>query len=128
MSQPTETLAALYAAFASSDGDTLAALIGDCHWVEASGGPYGGTYRGLAEVAEKVFGPIGRDVADFTAIPDEILPVGDHRAIALGLYRGSTAAGPLEIRFAHLATVEDGKITHFEQFTDTHEWRQAVAT
>ena len=126
MSKPAETLAALYAAFASGDGDTLAALIGDCLWVEASGGPYGGTYRGLAEVAENVFGPIGRDVADFTAIPDEILPVGDNRALALGHYRGSTATGPLEIRFAHLATVEGGRITRFEQFTDTHQWRQAV--
>ena len=82
---------------------------------------------GLGEVVEKIFGPIGRDVQGFTAIPDEILPVGDNRAIGLGFYRGSSAAGPLEIRFAHLATVEGGVITRFEQFTDTHEWRQAVA-
>ena len=120
------TLSKLYAAFAAGDGDALGGLIGDTHWVEAAGGPYGGTYRGLGEVAEKVFGPIGRDVQDFTAVPDEIVPVGDNRAIALGFYRGRTAAGPLEIRFAHLATVESDRITHFEQFTDTHEWQKAV--
>jgi ketosteroid isomerase-like protein len=126
MMTPCATLAKVYEAFAAGDGAALAALIGDTHWVEASGGPYGGTYRGLGEVAANVFEPIGRDVQGFTAIPDEILPVGDDRAIGLGYYRGTTAAGPLETRFAHLATVRDGKLTHFEQFTDTHEWREAL--
>ena len=122
----TDTMRRLYEAFAAGDGEALAALIGDTEWIEAAGGPYGGRYRGLSEVAEKVFGPIGRDVRDFTAIPDEILPVGENRALGLGFYRGSTAAGPLETRFAHLATVEGDRISRFEQFTDTHEWRQAV--
>jgi ketosteroid isomerase-like protein len=126
MSEATEVLAKVYEAFAAGDGDALRALIGNTHWVEAAGGPYGGEYRGLGEVAEHVFGPIGRDVQDFAAIPDEILPVGNDRAIGLGFYRGSTSSGPLEIRFAHLATVEGGVITRFEQFTDTHQWRQAV--
>jgi ketosteroid isomerase-like protein len=126
MTEATSTLQALYEAFAAGDGDTLGKLMADTHWVEASGGPYGGIYRGLGEIAENVFGPIGRDVQDFSAKPDEILPVGEDRAIALGFYRGHTAAGPLETRFAHLATVDGGRITHFEQFTDTHEWRHAV--
>lgn len=122
----TETLGKLYQAFAAGDGEALGRLIGETHWIEAAGGPYGGSYTGLAEIADKVFGPLGRDVEGFTAVPDEILPVGDNRAIGLGFYRGKTAAGPLETRFAHLATVDGGRITHFEQFTDTHEWRNAV--
>jgi hypothetical protein len=126
MTKATDVMSDLYRAFASGDGDTLGKLLGDTHWIEASGGPYGGTYRGLGEVAENVFGPIGRDVRGFTAVPDEIVPVGDDRAIALGFYRGETDAGPLETRFAHLATIDGDRITHFEQFTDTHEWRQAV--
>lgn len=122
----TDTMKRLYEAFAAGDGDALGGLLGETDWVEAAGGPYGGQYRGLGEVAANVFGPIGRDVQEFTAVPDEILPVGDNQALALGFYRGSTAAGPLETRFAHLATVEGDRISHFEQFTDTHEWRQAV--
>jgi uncharacterized protein len=122
----TETLGKLYEAFAAGDRDALGRLIGETHWIEAAGGPYGGAYNGLAEIAENVFGPIGRDVERFTAVPDEILPVGEDRAIGLGFYRGQTAAGPLETRFAHLATVNGDRITHFEQFTDTHEWRKAV--
>ena len=122
----TATLAKLYEAFTAGDGEALAALIGDTQWVEAAGGPYGGTYHGLGEIAANVFQPIGRDVEGFTAVPDEILPVGDDRAIALGTYRGTTPAGPFATRIAHLATVSDGKISRFEQFTDTHEWREAV--
>jgi uncharacterized protein len=122
----TQVLEELYQAFAAGDGDALGRLIGETHWIEAAGGPYGGTYSGLAEVSDKVFGPIARDVEGFTAVPDEILPVGSDRAIALGFYRGRTAAGPLKTRFAHLATVVGDRITHFEQFTDTHEWRNAV--
>lgn len=126
MTEATTVLRTVYDAFAAGDGEALGRLLGDTHWIEAAGGPYGGVYRGLGEVAEKVFNPIGRDVQDFIVNPDEILPVGDNRAIGLGFYRGRTSAGPLETRFAHLATVEDGRITHFEQFTDTHEWREAV--
>lgn len=127
MTRATAVMQKLYDAFAAGDGEALQALIGDTYWVEAAGGPYGGIYRGLAEVSEKVFGPIGRDVKGFTAVPDEILPVGDDRALALGFYRGQTASGPMHTRFAHLATIEGERISHFEQFTDTHEWRTAVA-
>ena len=126
MTAATDALQSMYSAFAAGDGDALGRLIGDTHWVEASGGPYGGVYNGLGEVAENVFGPIGRDVRNFTAVPDEIVPVGDDRAMGLGFYRGETNAGPLETRFAHLAKVDGGRITQFEQFTDTHEWQKAV--
>lgn len=121
-----ETVQRLYDAFAAGDGETLSHLLADTDWVEASGGPYGGRYRGFADVAENVFGPIGRDVEEFTAKPHELLAVGDDRVLALGRYRGKTGAGPLDIRFAHLATVSDGQITQFEQFTDTQQWQDAT--
>ena len=125
--KPTDVLKQLYVAFAGGDGATLESLLGDTDWVEAKGGPYGGRYRGLAEVAANVFGPIARDVSDFSAVPDEVVDVGNDRALAVGFYRGVTSVGPLEIRFAHLITVNAGQITQFEQFTDTREWHQAVA-
>ena len=122
----TETVRRVYDAFAAGDGASLSALLADTHWVEASGGPYGGTYQGFAEIAENVLGPIGRDVRDFTAKPDELLPIGEDRVLALGHYRGTTGAGLLDTRFGHLRTVADDRISHVEQFTDTHEWRAAV--
>ena len=126
MSDATRVLSRLYEAFAAGDSEALAALIGETDWIEARGGPYGGAYRGLSEVAENVFGPLARDVRNFSAVPDEIVSVGKDRAMGLGIYRGETDAGPFEIRFAHLATVEEDRLTRFEQFTDTHEWREAL--
>jgi hypothetical protein len=121
-----DTVRSLYDAFATGDGGALSTLLAETHWVEALSGPYGGVYQGFGEVAENVFGPIGRDVREFTAVPDELLPIGDDRVLALGRYRGTTEAGPLDIRFAHLWTVADNRLSHFEQFTDTQEWRAAV--
>lgn len=122
-----ETVQRLYDAFAAGDGDTLSRLLADTHWIEAAGGPYGGTYQGFSQIAENVFGPISRDVQDFTATPDELLPIDGDRVLALGRYRGSTSAGPLDTRFAHLWSIENDRVSRFEQFTDTHEWVKAVA-
>ena len=123
-----DTVQRLYEAFAAGDGETLSSLLAETEWIEARGLPYGGRYRGFGEVAANVFGPIGRDVRDFTATADELLPIGDNRVLALGHYRGTADAGPLDTRFGHLWTVDDGAISHFEQFTDTHEWRTATGS
>ena len=122
----TDTVQRLYDAFAAGDGETLSTLLADVRWIEARGGPYGGTYQGFGAVAEHIFGPIGRDIRDFTARPDELLAIGADRVLTLGRYRGMTDSGPLDTRFAHLWIVKDDRISHFEQFTDTHEWRVAV--
>lgn len=116
----------IYEAFSAGDGARLSEILDDTHWIEAAGMPYGGTYRGFGEVAANVFGPIGRDVKDFTARPDEIIPAGDDRVLAIGRYRGSGAAGPVDTPFAHLWTVRNGRVTHFVQYADTHLFRQAI--
>ena len=123
----TDAADSLYDAFAAADGATLSTLLGETRWVEAAGMPDGGTHHGLAEIVDKVFGPIGRDVAGFTAVPDEIIAIGHDRVLAIGTYRGTGEAGPLEVRFAHLMTVaDDGTISDFEQFADSHQFRRAL--
>ena len=126
MTDRTQSVRAIYEAFGAGDGARLAEILSDTHWVEAEGMPYGGTYRGFDEVAANVFGPIGRDVEGFTAIPDEIIAAGHDRVLAIGRYRGTGAAGPLDTPFAHLWTVRDGRVTHFVQHVDTHLFRRAV--
>lgn len=123
-----DTVRRVYEAFAAGDGEALGRLLGATHWVEAAGGPYGGVYSGFGEIAASVFGPIGRDVRDFTAVPDELLPIDGDRVLALGTYGGATATGPLAIRFGHLWTVDGDAIGRFEQFTDTRQWREAVGS
>jgi ketosteroid isomerase-like protein len=121
-----QTVQQLYAAFANGDMSSLAELLTHTHWVEAAGMPYGGTYRGFGEVAANVFGPITNDVQGFSAKPDEIMPAGEDRVLALGTYRGSGSSGEVATPFAHLWTVRDGQITNFVQYADTHLFRQAI--
>lgn len=116
----------LYSAFANGDGARLGELLADTHWVEAPGMPYGGIYRGFPEIAAKVFGPITSDVQGFSAKPDEVMPAGDDRVLAMGTYRGKGTAGEVATPFAHLWTVRDGTITNFVQFADTHLFRQST--
>lgn len=126
MTQRVQTVQQLYSAFAEGDMPCVEELLADTHWVEAAGMPYGGTYRGFGEVAANVFGPIMNDVRGFTAKPDEIIPAGDDRVLALGTYRGSGSAGEVATPFAHLWTVKDGRVTKFVQYVDTHLFRQAI--
>ena len=121
-----QTVQQLYSAFDEGDISRLQDLLADTHWVEAAGMPYGGVYRGFGEVANSVFGPIANDIQRFTAQPDEIIPAGDNRVLALGTYRGQGSAGELAAPFAHLWTVNDGRITNFVQYVDSHLFRQAL--
>ncbi|HYX47810.1 MAG TPA: nuclear transport factor 2 family protein [Sphingomicrobium sp.] len=126
MTDRTQTVQQLYSAFANGDSSSLQEMLADTHWVEAAGMPYGGTYHGFGEVAEKVFGPITSDVQGFTAKPDEIIPAGEDRVLAMGTYRGTGSAGEVATPFAHLWTVRDGRITNFVQYVDTHLFRKAI--
>lgn len=126
MTDRVETVQQVYSAFAGGDIAKLQQLLCDTHWIEAAGTPYGGTYRGFGEIAANVFGPIGTDVEGFTAKPDEIIPAGEDRVLALGTYRGRGSSGELAAPFAHLWTVRNGEVTNFVQYVDSHLFRKAI--
>ena len=116
----------IYDAFGGGDMDRVATLIAETDWQEAEGMPYGGRYRGAEDVFQNVFARIAADVENFSARPDEILAAGDDRVLALGRYAGTGRAGGVDVAFAHLWTVRDGKIVKFVQYADTHKYRAAV--
>ena len=113
---------AVYAAFAAADMGALAATLAETEWHEAEGMPYGGVWTGIGAIAQNVFGPIAADIPDFTSIPDEVLPLGDDRAIAFGFYRGRD--GAVATPFCHIWTVTDGRVVKFVQYADSHLYRQ----
>lgn len=115
-----------YAAFGAGDIETVVSMLEQVEWHEAEGMPYGGVHRGPQEVLGNVLGPISQDVSDFSARPDEVLPVGDDRVLSLGRYRGQGAAGTVDVPFAHLWTVRDGRLVQFVQYADTKLFRDAV--
>ena len=121
MSDAVSAARKVYDAFAAADMPALDAALRQIEWHENLGMPYGGVWRGFAEVAQHVFGPIANDVPDFSAIPDELLPLGNDRAVAFGTYRGldDKVAAP----FCHVWTVKDGALVKFVQYADSHLYR-----
>lgn len=116
----------IYAAFGSGDMDRVSGLIAQTEWEETDGMPYGGRYRGAQEVFQNVFARIAADVENFSARPDEILPAGEDRVLAIGRYSGKGRNGDVDVAFAHLWTVREGEIVKFVQYADSHKYRAAV--
>ncbi|MBA3974309.1 MAG: DUF4440 domain-containing protein [Candidatus Solibacter sp.] len=118
----------LYEAFARGDAPAiLGAMDPNIVWNEAENFPYSdrNPYVGPMAVAEGVFGRIGTEWDQFQAVPDEILDAGD-TVVALGRYSGTYKATgkKMNAQFAHVWRVSGGKVTAFQQYTDT---AQAVA-
>ena len=122
----TAVIRELYDAFARGDIPVVAARLQNTEWHEAEGLPYGGVYHGADAIFQQVLGPVGADVEGFSARPDEYLPAGEDRVLAIGRYAGKGPAGPLDAAFAHLWTVRDGAVVKFVQYADTHKYRQAL--
>ena len=120
----------LYRAFAAGDGATISGLLDPgLVWMEAEGGPLAdrNPYNGPAAVFEGVFGRIGAEFTGFAATPQTFLPSGDRVAV-MGRYSGMNKATgeALDAQFVHVFTVTGGKITHFQQYTDTAQWVDVV--
>lgn len=129
MSEAYDIVEAHYAA--SERGD-LAGMVENfadtIAWTEMAGFPYAGTYVGTDAIKAGVFGRLGADWKGFRADPDELVDGGDGTVVAIGHYSAThraTGKG-MRVRFVHVWRVEDGKITGFEQFTDTHLFRESM--
>ena len=121
---------ALYRAFAANDGATIGGLLAaDLVWMEAESGPYAdrNPYNGPAAVFEGVFARIGAGYEGFVVTPTVFIGSGD-RVVALGRYTGTNRATgeALDAQFAHVFTVTGGKVTRFQQYTDTAQWVDVV--
>lgn len=116
-----EKISDLYQSFGQGDiPAVLGAFADDIEWTEAEGFPYGGTYRGANSILENVFMKLGSEWEGFSAVPDEFLDAGDN-IVALGTYGGKyrQTGKSMQVPFAHVWTLRDGKIVKFVQYTDT---------
>ena len=120
----------LYQAFGSGDvGAVLGAMDEKIEWMEAEGFLYadGNPYIGPAAVASGVFQRIIMDAENFAVSPSTFIGDGDS-VVALGRYTGRMRATGIAVdaQFAHVWRLRDGKITGFQQYTDTYQWRVAA--
>ncbi|WP_067185026.1 nuclear transport factor 2 family protein [Microtetraspora niveoalba] len=129
MATPLEIVEAHYAASARGDLDgMLASFAPDVEWTEMAGFPLAGTYVGPDAIRAGVFGALKADWPDFAAEPYELV-AADGKVIAFGEYSGTYAptGRAMRVKFVHYWQVRDERVVRFEQFTDTHLVRAAMA-
>ena len=110
--------------YAGSDTKDLAAMLAPLtattRWTEMAGFPCAGTYIGPEAVVENVFKALGAAWDGYTLKVDRLIDGGD-TIIGVGTYSGTYRATgkPMTARVTHVWDLKDGKVTQFEQFTDT---------
>ena len=130
MADSTQIIKGVYDAFARGD---VAAVLGafdpQIDWRDAEGFLYaeGNPYVGPAAVAEGIFARIVGDVQDFAVRPERFSDAGD-TVLVEGRYSGTWKATgrPIDAQFAHVWQVRGGKVTRFQQYTDTRQWAWAA--
>ena len=127
----TRQVEQFYDAIAAGDVGAALAILGDrVEWHEAPGMLYGAErpYRGAAEVAERVLGPINSDVAALALHVRELLDLGENVAV-VGRYTGTGRASGREIDqpFVHVWTLDhNGVVESFRQYTDAERFARAL--
>jgi 2-(1,2-epoxy-1,2-dihydrophenyl)acetyl-CoA isomerase len=120
----------LYDALAAVDTVALDEILHpDFRGVLAAGMPFGvgGEHRGADDMRRNGWGAIGRHFVA-RAEPDRFLPLVGGGMLVTGRYIGQGRRGgaPLDAAFAHIISVQDGRVTGLEQYTDTARWREAA--
>jgi ketosteroid isomerase-like protein len=128
--QNVETIRALYAAFAKGDVPTvLGAFAPDAEWREADNFIYadGNPYVGPGAILQGVFMRLATEWDGFAATPEQFLDAGDS-VIATGRYTAvhKTTGKSIDAQFAHFWTLENSKVTRFQQYADTLQVARAV--
>lgn len=120
----------VYAALARGDGPgAFAKMDPEIVWYEAENFPYAdrNPYVGPAAVAEGVFSRLATEWDGFQALPDEFLDAGD-TIVVNGRYRATYKATgiALDAQFVHVWRLRDGKVTGFQQYTDTAQANRVI--
>jgi uncharacterized protein len=107
----------------------LETLSEDVEWVvpRPEGVPLGGTYNGVEEVGQ-FFSSLG-DTQEARQFEPREFVAQDDRVVALGHYAWhvKSTGREWESDFAHVFTVHDGKVTRFQEYTDSAALAEAFA-
>ncbi len=120
----SELLASLYDAFARGDVPAvLGAMDPAIRWHEAEGNPYmpsGEAWVGPDAVVQNLFAKLGEDWDGFTVHPKTYHDAGNV-VVVEGRYKGTHGGtgSSLDAQFCHVWSLDNGKITKFQQYVDT---------
>jgi ketosteroid isomerase-like protein len=121
----------LYGAFAQGDVPTVVAgMDTDIHWREAEGNPYqpsGAAWVGADAIVENLFMKLATEWDGFSVHPDQFHDAGD-TVVVEGRYTGKYLAtgAALDSQYCHVFKFKDGKVTSFQQYTDTAQHEKAM--
>jgi uncharacterized protein len=121
-----EIVETAYASFAVGDVPSVLAIMDpQIEWTEAEGWPlYNGTFVGPQAIVEGVFMRL-REIGDnFSVNVNQLVADGD-TVVALGTYTWDRkdSGEPAEVKMAHVWTLDDGKLSRFQQHVDTAKER-----
>ncbi len=121
---------AIYDGFAVGDIAAVTAQMSpDIVWNEAENFIYadGNPYIGPDAVVAGVFVRLGSEWTGFSATPVEFIEDGN-KIVVLGRYMATNNATgkAVDAQFVHAWTVEDAKVTRFQQYTDTAQFASAI--
>ncbi|MDT0321194.1 nuclear transport factor 2 family protein [Streptomyces millisiae] len=92
----------------------------DIVWDITPGFPGGGVYHGFESVGRDFFGPLFERFDALHAVGEEYYADDEGHVCALGHYHCVTKRGnSADVRFIHIWTVRDGKLTHLRQVADS---------
>jgi uncharacterized protein len=125
--QDVSTMSTAYEAFNRADiPAVLTAMDPVIEWHEPGGGRApGGTFRGPQSVANEVFSTVPQNFEQFQAQVDHVIDATD-RLVVTGHFRGKSKSGQsVDVPFAHVWTMRDGKATSFHNYVDAAPWTKA---
>jgi len=116
-----EIIKGIYLGDAQQNATNLEAVLApQFEWREAAGFPYTGSFHNFDEVAKNLVAPLAPEWPGFRAHVDNFFDAGA-TIVVTGFYRGTynkTQRG-MEAAFAHVWTLQNGKIVRYVQCADT---------
>jgi ketosteroid isomerase-like protein len=125
MIPPTEVVRDLYARLTAGDAEgALALMSNDVEWIPMMDYKIAG--RGPKQVLDGMLVPAMTEWVTFTLTPSEFVSDGDE-VVSIGRFASKHrhTGKQVEVGYAHVWEVKDGKVTRFRQFIDTARIEQA---
>ena len=126
----TDVVKSLYEAFGTGDMPTVLGLLHpEVLWCEAEGSPYdsGDGWIGPDAVVENLFAKMGDDWEAFSVHPGQFHDSGSVVTVEGRYAAKHNATGKeMDCQVCHVWTVEDGKITKFQQYVDTAKMQDVM--